>query len=132
MEKLSIETKENKCVVDLSEQVSEIIKKKTMKKGLCHVFLKHTTCALTTADIDPDTEQDLMDALKAMVPKIDFRHHHDPSHMGDHIIASIIGSEVTIPVEDNKLSLGTWQRIVLIEFSGPRKREVVINLVHIN
>ncbi len=46
--------------------------------GICVVFAAHTTCALTTADLDPGTDQDLLDALRRLLPKISYRHPHDP------------------------------------------------------
>jgi len=64
-----------------------------------------------------------------MMPKLNYRHPHDPSHVGDHIMSSIIGPSVTVPFENSKLKLGTWQRVVLVEFSGPREREIVVSFI---
>lgn len=111
--------------MDITELVEEKLPKG--KSGVCHLFLTHTTAALTTADLDPGTDLDLLDAFEKIVPKLPFRHPHDPSHVSDHILSSIIGTSLSIPFEKGKLKLGTWQRVVLVEFSGPREREVVIN-----
>src|SRR5581483_7304585 len=93
-----------------------------------NVFAAHTTCALTTADLDPGTDEDLLDALHKIIPKLKYRHPHDPSHehVHSHLASSIIGPGVTIPVKEGRLALGTWQRIVLIELDGPRERTVIV------
>ena len=71
----------------------------------------------------------MLDAFERMIPKLKYRHPHDPSHVGDHIMSSLIGSSVSIPFENVELILGTWQRVVLVELSGPRDREIVVNLI---
>jgi secondary thiamine-phosphate synthase enzyme len=88
--------------------------------------VQHTTCALTTADLDPGTDQDFLDFLSAITPDIQWRHPHDPSHTPSHLLSSLIGPSVTIPVEKGQLNLGTWQRIILVELDGPREREISI------
>lgn len=93
------------------------------------VYVAHTTCAVTTADLDPGTDLDLLDAVWEMIPKLKYRHPHDPAHVPAHLASSIIGPSVTVPVVDGKLVLGTWQRIILVELDGPRERQLfVINL----
>ncbi|MGH7245649.1 MAG: YjbQ family protein, partial [Candidatus Levyibacteriota bacterium] len=87
------------------------------------------TVALTTADLDPGTDLDMLDAFEEMIPKLNYRHPHDPSHVPDHILASVIGPSVSIPVENGELVLGTWQRIVLVELDGPRERNVKISFL---
>jgi secondary thiamine-phosphate synthase enzyme len=69
----------------------------------------------------------MLDAFGAMIPKLQYRHPHDPSHVPDHLLSSMIGTSLVIPVADHQLVLGTWQRIVLIEFNGPRDRAVVVS-----
>lgn len=100
-----------------------------MDEGLCHLFLTHTTAALTTADLDPGTDLDMLDAFRQMVPRFDYRHPHDPTHLPDHLLSSLIGTSLLVPVKNRKLILGTWQRIVLVELDGPRQREIVVCFV---
>lgn len=90
------------------------------------VFLKHTTAALTFADLDPGTDLDFLDFLKRITPKVKYRHPHDPSHAPDHLLASLIGQSLFVPHKNGKLDLGTWQRIILVELDGPRERSVVV------
>ena len=89
----------------------------------------HTTAALTTADLDPGTDLDMLDAFEAMMPKLRYRHPHNPEHVPDHILSSLIGTGLTLPVESGSLVLGTWQRVVLVELDGPRQRELRVQFL---
>lgn len=129
MEIIKILTKSKEEVIDITETINRKIKERKIGKGLCHLFLTHTTAVLTTADLDPGTDKDLLQALRAMIPKLKYRHPHNPEHVGDHILSSIIGTSLSLPIKDNELMLGAWQRIVLIEFSGPRNREIILSFV---
>ncbi len=70
----------------------------------------------------------MLDAFEHLIPKLKYRHPHNPAHVPDHILSALIGTSVAIPVEKGRLVLGTWQRIVLIELDGPRDREIVFGL----
>ena len=129
MIRLNVSTHKKREVLDITDIVNEEIGKQKVQSGLVNLFLTHTTAALTTADLDPGAEQDYLDAFEQMIPKLKFRHPHDPSHTPDHIPSALIGTSLTLPVENGQLVLGTWQRVILIEFDGPRKREIVINLL---
>jgi secondary thiamine-phosphate synthase enzyme len=130
---LTIQTRKKREIVDITDEIHHLLKGKKAKSDLVHLFVLHTTAALMTADLDPGlpgqggTEQDYLDAFEQIVPRLDYRHPHDPSHMPDHILSSLIGTSLTLPVEDGKLVLGTWQRVTLVELDGPRKRRVVVS-----
>lgn len=125
----SVNTEAHKQIVDISDKVNELLAKINAKDGLCYLFVTHTTCCLTTADLDPGTDQDYLTAIEKIFPKGLYRHPHDPSHVGDHIMSSIIGPSVMLPVEKGKVVLGTWQEIVLIELSGPKERKLILEFV---
>jgi len=124
-----IKTRKRKEVMDITEDINAELKKEGFNEGLCHLFLTHTTAALTTADLDPGTDLDMLDAWQAMIPKLAYRHPHDPAHVPDHILSSLIGTSLLIPVKNSQLVLGTWQRVVLIEWDGPRERKIIISLL---
>jgi secondary thiamine-phosphate synthase enzyme len=125
MHALTVKTSRKREVVDLTERLEARIPEGG--EGVLHLFVLHTTAALTTADLDPGTDLDMLDAFEAMVPKLHYRHPHDPGHVGDHILASLIGTSACVPFKENRLSLGTWQRVVLLEFDGPRERSLYIS-----
>ncbi len=118
----TISTKLNKQVVDITDIVQGYIGNESI---CCSVFVAHTTCAVTTADLDPGTDLDLLDAVWEMIPKLKYRHPHDPSHVPAHLASSVIGPGVMIPAKDGKLILGTWQRIILVELDGPKQRTII-------
>jgi secondary thiamine-phosphate synthase enzyme len=124
-----IRTHKKKEILDITDTIDELLEKEEIDIGLCTIFVKHTTAAITTADLDPGTDQDMLDAFEAMIPKLQYRHPHNPAHVGDHIMASLIGPSVTIPFINGQLQMGTWQRVVFVELDGPREREVIISVV---
>ena len=127
MKTITITTRHNDEIVDITEAIETHLREAPGEDGLCSIFVSHTTCALTTADLDPGTDLDFLDALRGLLPEISYRHPHDPSHTPDHILSSIIGPTVTVPYRNRQLLLGTWQRIVLVELSGPRRRTLHIS-----
>lgn len=130
MQKLTFKTRRKREIVDITEEVGKALRQAWGERsGVCHLTVLHTTAALTTADLDPGTDLDMLDAFETMVPKLRYRHPHDPEHVPDHILSALIGTSVTQPVEKGRLVLGTWQRIVLVELDGPRQREVVVSLL---
>jgi secondary thiamine-phosphate synthase enzyme len=121
---LNIRTDKEKQVIDITEQVQRLVKP---DDKAVMVFVAHTTCAVTTADLDPGTDLDLLDAVWQMIPKLNYRHPHNPEHVPAHLASSIIGPSVTVPVSGGRLTLGTWQRIILVELDGPRERKLIIS-----
>jgi secondary thiamine-phosphate synthase enzyme len=113
-------------VVDLTERVGEALRDAPAENGACVIFAAHTTCAITTADLDPGTDLDLLQALRKLLPPMAYRHPHDPTHAPDHILAALIGPSVVVPYAGRKLLLGVWQRMILVELDGPRRRTIHI------
>jgi secondary thiamine-phosphate synthase enzyme len=128
MHRLIIKTTKKREVLDITDLIEDQLAEGTTGAGVCHLFILHTTAALTTADLDPGTDLDMLDAFEAMMPKLRYRHPHNPAHVGDHILSAMVGTSVTIPFQENKLLLGTWQRVVLIELDGPRQRELALSV----
>ena len=129
MKMFTIDTIRRKLVVDITDTINNELKKMQADEGICTIFVTHTTCALTTADLDPGTDLDMLDAFDKLIPKLEYRHPHNPHHVPDHILSSLIGTSLTIPVQNGELILGIWQRVVLIEFDGPKERTVMVSFV---
>ena len=128
MQRLAVNSRKKREVLDLTDRVEQQLAKNGHASGICHLLVLHTTAALTTADLDPGTDLDMLDAFEAMMPKLRYRHPHNPAHVPDHILSALIGTSLSLPFEDQKLLLGTWQRVVLIELDGPRERELAISV----
>jgi secondary thiamine-phosphate synthase enzyme len=134
MEELIIKTTKAKELIDITDHVSTIIHKHHVRSGLCHLFLKHTTAALTTSLFDQEYELDLLGAFEMVIPcnplkteshPVFHTHHH--THISSHIISSLLGPSLVIPVKEGVLQLGTLQRIVLVELNGPRDRNLLVD-----
>jgi secondary thiamine-phosphate synthase enzyme len=128
MQKLVIKTRQKREILDITDKVQAALSNGTAGTGICNLFVLHTTAALTTADLDPGTDLDMLDAFEQMIPKRRYRHPHDPAHVPDHILSALIGTSIVLPFEKNSLLLGTWQRVVLVELDGPRERELVVTI----
>jgi secondary thiamine-phosphate synthase enzyme len=124
--RLAITTTAKREIIDVTQKITALLKEGA--EGLATVFVEHTTAAITTADLDPGTDQDLLNALDGLLPELNWQHQHDPTHAPDHLLSSIVGTDVSVPFQDGQLRLGTWQRIILIEFDGPRDRNVSVVL----
>ena len=123
---IAVKTDQKRHVVDITDQVQAEIEG---GEGLVNVFVKHTTAAVTLADLDPGTDKDYLAALEAMTPQQQWQHPHDPGHFPDHLWSSLIGQSVSVPFKNGRLDLGSWQRLVLIELDGPRQRDVIITVL---
>jgi secondary thiamine-phosphate synthase enzyme len=128
MQRLVVNSRKKREVLDITDMIEEPLGKNGHASGICHLLVLHTTAALTTADLDPGTDLDMLDAFEAMMPKLRYRHPHNPAHIPDHILSALIGTSLSLPFENKKLLLGTWQRVVLIELDGPRERELAIGI----
>lgn len=126
---IKVSTGRDKQVLDITDRVQQVVSESGVKSGLCNVFVMHTTAGLTTGESTEGTDEDLMEVLERIIPKIKFRHHHDPSHAPDHMISSIVGASLAVPIASGKLQLGTWQSVLLVESNGPRDRKIVVTVL---
>jgi secondary thiamine-phosphate synthase enzyme len=129
MRTFTVTTRKKDQVVDITDIVENYLQEEKNADGLCSLFVAHTTCAITTADLDPGTDLDLLNALRHVLPQLRYNHPHDPSHTPDHILASILGPSLIIPYMRHQLVLGTWQRIILVELDGPRQRTMHLSTI---
>lgn len=131
VETLNITSNEEKQVIDITDIIYEnfLQDHPNANSGLLHIYPLHTSAAVTVTDFEPGTEEDLLTAFDKMVPAIEFHHQSDPSHMPSHVITALMKPALLVPVRAGKIVLGMWQRIVLVELSGPGEREVVMTYV---
>ena len=127
--KITVTTRIEREMVDITEKVRAVIDQSKVKNGLCHIFLPHTTAAITiNENQDPSVARDIMRAMDRLVPW-DTIFEHNEGNSSAHIKSSIIGISKQIPVDNGMMKLGPWQGIFLIEFDGPRQRDVFIKVV---
>jgi secondary thiamine-phosphate synthase enzyme len=116
-------------MIDITGRVATLVRESAIKEGTCHVFVPHTTAAVTiNENADPDVPRDILAALDRMVPLSD-RYHHTEGNAAAHIKASLFGASETVLIEGGVLVLGTWQSLFLCEFDGPRTRKVLVKVI---
>ncbi len=133
MVKLLVKTKGQTDIIDITEQINQQIKKQNFKQGLVNLFVMGSTAGLTTIEPDENLYQDLKELLEKIIPYHKDYHHHQiwgDDNGASHLRASLIGPSLTLPVFDYQLNLGTWQKVVLIDFdTQPRQRTLIISFL---
>lgn len=116
-------------LIDITDRIEEVLASAGVKDGLVHVHSLHTTCALTLNEgHDPDVAGDIVRYFRELVPP-DARFRHAEGNSDAHIKTTMFGPGLTLPIEKGRLLLGTWQRVFLAEWDGPRSRTVVVTAV---
>jgi secondary thiamine-phosphate synthase enzyme len=124
MDTISIRTQRRETLQDITSQVQDYIRAHGFARGVVTLYSPHTTCGVTINEgADPDVARDMIQTLRRLVPLTgDYRHAEGNSDA--HVKTSLVGSSQQILVEEGRLCLGTWQRIFLAEFDGPRSRNL--------
>jgi len=128
-ETLSVQTNHRTELLDLTPRVQEVVKNSGVNEGLCHVFVPHTTAALTiNENADPSVKADILMVLNKVISDRE-PYRHQEGNSPAHIKASLMGPNLTILVSQGRLILGTWQGIFFCEFDGPRSRRLHVKVV---
>jgi len=133
-EQINVKTQGNCDVVNITEQVSEVVAKSDMSEGTVTVFNVGSTAGITTTEYEPGlVNYDIRAAFEKIAPE-DARYEHEETWHDDnghsHVRASLLGPSLSVPVVDGRLTLGTWQQIILVDFdTRPRTRTVICQIV---
>jgi secondary thiamine-phosphate synthase enzyme len=127
---ISVTSRQEGDILNITPQVEKAVAESRVKTGLVHLFVQHSTAALTTIEFEPGVLADLQRALSVLAPdEAEYAHN---SRWGDgngrsHVKAALVGPSITVPVEDGQLLCGTWQQLVLLELdvNAGRKRTIV-------
>lgn len=128
MEQFIVNT--NTCDMhNITLQVRQALLNSKVQNGTCTVYCPHTTAGITiNENADPDVVYDLLLALDKTYPdRPEFLHGEGNS--AAHLKALVTGSSVTIPVQNGRLALGTWQGVYFCEFDGPRQRRFMVQVL---
>jgi len=127
---ITFSTKNRYEFVDITEQVKRAVKESGIKQGICQIYTPHATCAIIiNENYDPNVCTDTINALNNLIPEGKWLHDRVDNNAAAHIKSAILGPSETIPINDGKLILGTWQSPMLCDFDGPRQRKVIINII---
>ena len=124
-EEIVIDTRSHTEFVPVTQLLEEAAARKGWRDGLLHVFVPHTTAAVTLQEgADPDVRRDMAVALEKAVPWENREYRHGEGNSAAHVKASMLGNQLAWPVEKGRLKFGTWQTVYFAEFDGPRTRKI--------
>jgi secondary thiamine-phosphate synthase enzyme len=129
MVRIEVATQARAELVDVTDRVREAVRGAGLEDGAVLVYCPHTTAGVTIQEnADPDVQRDLLLALERAVPH-EAGYRHAEGNADAHVKSSLVGASQLVPVEGGALVLGTWQGIYLCEFDGPRRRQLVVQLL---
>jgi secondary thiamine-phosphate synthase enzyme len=126
----SYHTGSTETVLDLTRDAAEYVADKG--EGLLHVFVPHATAGIAIIETGTGSDDDLLAALRDVLPADDrWRHRHgSPGHGRSHVMPALVPPYATVPVQDGRLLLGTWQSICLVDLNVDNaEREVRFSFV---
>ena len=124
----TIRTRSRFDSIDVTDLVAEAVK--GIRDGVAYVIVRHTTCAVIINEAESGLMKDYLNWAKKLVPpEGEFEHNLIDNNGHAHVISAIIGNSRIIPITEGKLDLGTWQRVILLEFDGPRTRTLLVKAI---
>ncbi|MDD5254153.1 MAG: secondary thiamine-phosphate synthase enzyme YjbQ [Candidatus Nanoarchaeia archaeon] len=126
---LKIKTDKRIELINLTSRINSYI---NFKEGLVNIFVKHTTAALWINENDEGIKEDLNKKIEKLISsKEEYLHNKlNNDDNGDaHLRTTLFRTNELVPIKNNKLDLGRWQNIFLVELSGPREREIILNFI---
>jgi secondary thiamine-phosphate synthase enzyme len=128
MDSFTLRTNTRCEMIDITERLEARVKESRIQDGRCHVFVPHTTAAITiNENADPDVPRDILTAVDRVFPLAD-HYRHTEGNAAAHIKASLFGASQTMFIKGGRLALGTWQAVFFCEFDGPRTRQVWVEI----
>ena len=128
IKQLTVKTGVRSDMIDITGMIRTVVRESNIQNGFCHVFVPHTTAAVTiNENADPDVPRDMLMALDKAIPWRD-QYRHQEGNAAAHVKSSLVGASVVVLIEDGNLILGTWQSVFFCEFDGPRTREVLVKV----
>lgn len=122
---LTLDSKAHEEVIDITAEVAALAS--SMRDGVCTLFTRHTTCALAVLTNEDGIAEDFLTVLHGLVPQATAYVHASADHVRAHVLSALVGPSVSVPVRGGRLGLGQFQRIVLVEFEGPRQRTIDVD-----
>ena len=125
----NVRSRQRNEFIDITGDVEQALKESGVSEGICYIYVPHTTAGVTINEgADPAVARDVINNFSRLVPH-DLGYSHREGNADAHIKSSMTGVSLHVPVEDGKLTLGTWQSIYFCEFDGPRHRRCVVKII---
>jgi secondary thiamine-phosphate synthase enzyme len=130
---ITLSTQGHGHTLDITDPVQRLVQESTLRAGVVALFVIGSTAGLTTIEYEPGAVADLGRAFEKIAPQVaEYEHHlrwHDDNGHS-HVRAALLGPSLTVPFVNGKLTVGTWQQIILIDFdTRPRRREIVAQIM---
>ncbi len=131
--RIHVQTKGDCDLIDITRQVGQKVEESAMRDGTVTLFIAGSTAGLSTIEFERGLLSDFQTMWERTVPR-DIPYRHDAA-WGDgnghaHVRASLLGPSLVVPFVDKRLTLGTWQQIVLVDFDNrPRSRDIVLQIM---
>ena len=120
-------------MLDLTDDVRRTVVESNIRTGIAHCFNVGSTGVLGTIEFEPGLERDLPELLNRLIPPSRDYGHEQMWHDGNghsHLQASTLGPDVTVPISDGELNIGTWQQIFHLECDNkPHERTVIVTVI---
>ncbi|MDI6873601.1 secondary thiamine-phosphate synthase enzyme YjbQ [Candidatus Solincola sp.] len=131
--RLEFETEGNAQIVEITEEVSALLRETGLRSGILNVFVPGATGAVTTLEHEPGVCRDFQELFDFLAP-VDRDYHHNrrgvDANGHSHVRAGLLGPSVTVPFEEGRPLLGRWQQLVFVDFDEvPRSRTLVVTFV---
>ena len=116
---VEVRTGDREAVHDLGAEIAAFLGTVGAKDGLLHVWVPHATAGLAVLETGAGSDDDLLAALRDLLPADDrWRHRHgSPGHGRDHVLPALCPPYATVPVVDGRTALGTWQSVCLVDLN---------------
>jgi len=125
---IQIDTTERLQAIDITDRVNELLK--GARSGAALISVKHTTCGIIVNEAEEGLMEDYVKWLSNLFPiNGKYRHNQIDNNGHAHLSSAVVGNSRLIPISEGKLDLGTWQRVILLEFDGPRRRTIGVTLM---
>jgi secondary thiamine-phosphate synthase enzyme len=130
-EYLWFDTPRRRDLVNVTDRVSEVVRKSGVREGLCLVSAMHITAAIWVNDNESGLWEDFWEWVEHLAPtRADYRHHRTGEDNGDaHLKRTLVHHQVLLPVTDGRLDLGPWEQVFYAEFDGQRRKRVVVKVI---
>jgi secondary thiamine-phosphate synthase enzyme len=129
-EEFEVLTEKKIEIVDITQKVENVVEKSKIKNGICHIFLPHATAAIILEENESGLISDIENYIKKNFPRnAEYEHNKVDDNAESHLASGFIGQFQIYPVKNNRIVRGTWQRALLLELDGPRRRKVFITII---
>ena len=127
---INVRSKSRNEFIDITEMVQEVVKEEGVMKGICFLYVPHTTAGIIINEgADPSVQRDIQNALSRLIPH-EMNYFHREGNADAHIKSTLVGTSLNVIIDEGKLLLGTWQSIFFCEFDGPRHRRIAVKFLH--